>query len=587
MSTLPNDPAQLLASLMKGGTARPGGAAPGGPAQGTPGADPMAGFVAFTHQMAQIQQQFMKDMTDFWSGKGLAGAFMPGTFAADAKLEAGVKGEASAGKSAATAASDDKRFASEAWRSDPRFDLLRRTYLAYSDFLRGAVETVPLDDKTKAQVRFGMQQFVDAMSPSNFFATNPEAMQLAVETSGQSVLQGMNLFFEDLAKGRVSSTDEKAYEVGKNIATTPGAVIFQNEIMEVIQYAPLTQEVFERPLVMIPPCINKYYILDLQPENSLVRHGLAQGHRVFMVSWRNAGPEQGELTWDDYLQEGVMRAIDVALAVSGADKVNTLGFCIGGTLLASAIAVMRARDEDKVASLTLLTSMLDFSDTGEIGNLVTEQSVAARETAIGHGGLMKGKELAFTFSSLRANDLMWQYVVNSYLKGKAPPAFDMLYWNADSTNLPGPMFCWYVPTPISRTICAFRARRSSAGSRSTCRSSTSRRSSTHRARITSCRGGPLMPRPSCWAGTRPSSWARADTSQASSIRRPRRNAATGSTAPRVPMPIDGSSRRRKCREAGGRCGRAGWTSRPARRFRPRRRSAIASTSASLRRRGHT
>ena len=405
----------------------------------------MAGFVAFTHQMAQIQQQFMKDMTDLWSGKGLAGAFMPGASAADANLrEAGAKGEVSAGKSAATAASDDRRFASEAWRSDPRFDLLRRTYLAYSDFLRGAVETVPLDDKTKAQVRFGMQQFVDAMSPSNFFATNPEAMQLAVETNGQSVLHGMNLFFEDLAKGRVSSTDEKAYEVGKNIATTPGAVIFQNEIMEVIQYAPLTREVFERPLVMIPPCINKYYILDLQPENSLVRHGLAQGHRVFMVSWRNAGPEQGELTWDDYLQEGVMRAIDVALAVSGADKVNTLGFCIGGTLLASAIAVMRARDEDKVASMTLLTSMLDFSDTGEIGNLVTEQSVAARETAIGHGGLMKGKELAFTFSSLRANDLMWQYVVNSYLKGRAPPAFDMLYWNADSTNLPGPMFCWYV-----------------------------------------------------------------------------------------------------------------------------------------------
>ena len=426
MSTTPNDPAQLLANLMKGGQAMFGGAA-ANDASGGP-ADPMAGFVAFTHQMAQMQQQFMQDLTDFWSGK---------TFFSTA---AGA-GDAGGGKGAP---GDDRRFSAEAWRSDPRFDLLRRTYLAYADFLQGAVETVPLDDKTKAQVRYGMRQFVDAMSPSNFFATNPEAMQLAAETNGQSVLQGMNLFFEDLAKGRVSSTDEKAYEVGKNIATTPGAVIFQNELMEVIQYAPTTKEVHERPLVMIPPCINKFYILDLQPENSLVRHVVDSGHTVFMVSWRNVGPEQGSFTWDDYLQEGVMRAIDVAIEVSGADQVNTLGFCVGGTLLASAIALMRRREDDEVASMTLLTSMLDFSDTGEIGNLVTPQSVDAREAAIGNGGLMKGKELAFTFSSLRANDLMWQYVVNSYLKGKAPPAFDMLYWNADSTNLPGPMFCWYV-----------------------------------------------------------------------------------------------------------------------------------------------
>jgi len=289
-----------------------------------------------------------------------------------------------------------------------------------------------------------MRQLVDAMSPSNFFVTNPEAIQVAIETGGQSLVQGMNLFFEDLAKGRVSSTDEKSYEVGKDVATTPGAVIFENDLMQVIQYAPTTSTVRERPLLMIPPCINKFYILDLQPDNSLVRYVVAQGHTVFMVSWRNIGSEQGHLTWDHYLEQGVMQAIDVALGVSGAAKVNTLGFCIGGTLLASAVAVMRARNEDKVASMTLLTTMLDFADTGEIGALVTEQSVAAREAAIGGGGLMQGKELAFTFSSLRANDLIWQYVVNGYLKGKAPPAFDMLYWNADTTNLPGPMFCWYL-----------------------------------------------------------------------------------------------------------------------------------------------
>jgi polyhydroxyalkanoate synthase subunit PhaC len=428
MSTTSNDPAQLLASLLKGGqsifdnpAATNDAAADAAGSDATPSVDPVSVFIAFTQQMAQVQQQFVDQMTGFWTG---------------------TSGESAA---APTAAKDgDKRFTAEAWRNDPCFDLMRRTYLSYAEYLQGAVESVPMDDKTKAQMRYGMRQFIDAMSPSNFLVTNPEAMQVAIETGGQSLTQGMNLFFEDLAKGRVSSTDEKAYEVGKNIATTPGAVIFENELMQLIQYAPATDTVRERPVLMIPPCINKYYILDLQPDNSIVRYIVSQGHTVFMVSWRNIGPEQGHLTWDDYLEQGVMRAIDVARGVSGAEKVNTLGFCIGGTLLASAVAVMRGRNEDPVASITLLTTMLDFADTGEISTLVTEQSIAAREAAIGGGGLMQGKELAFAFSSLRANDLIWQYVVNSYLKGKAPPTFDLLYWNADSTNLPGPMFCWYV-----------------------------------------------------------------------------------------------------------------------------------------------
>jgi polyhydroxyalkanoate synthase len=428
MSTTSNDPAQLLASLLKGGqsifdnpAATNDAAADAAISDATPSVDPVSVFIAFTQQMAQVQQQFVDQMTGFWTG---------------------TSGESAA---APTAAKDgDKRFTAEAWRNDPCFDLMRRAYLSYAEYLQGTVESVPMDDKTKAQMRYGMRQFIDAMSPSNFLVTNPEAMQVAIETGGQSLTQGMNLFFEDLAKGRVSSTDEKAYEVGKNIATTPGAVIFENELMQLIQYAPATDTVRERPLLMIPPCINKYYILDLQPDNSIVRYIVSQGHTVFMVSWRNIGPEQGHLTWDDYLEQGVMRAIDVARGVSGAEKVNTLGFCIGGTLLASAVAVMRGRNEDPVASITLLTTMLDFADTGEISTLVTEQSIAAREAAIGGGGLMQGKELAFAFSSLRANDLIWQYVVNSYLKGKAPPTFDLLYWNADSTNLPGPMFCWYV-----------------------------------------------------------------------------------------------------------------------------------------------
>jgi polyhydroxyalkanoate synthase subunit PhaC len=426
MSTTSNDPAQLLASLLKGGQsifanpAATNDAAAAAGADATSPVDPVSAFIAFTQQMAQMQQQqFVDQMRGFWTG---------------------TSGEVAAAPTAAM--HGDKRFIAEAWRNEPCFDLMRRTYLSYAEYLQGAVESVPMDDKTKAQMRYGMRQFIDAMSPSNFLVTNPEAVQVAIESGGQSLTQGMNLFFEDLAKGRVSSTDEKAYEVGKNIATTPGAVIFENELMQLIQYAPATETVHERPLLMIPPCINKYYILDLQPDNSIVRYIVSQGHTVFMLSWRNVGPEQGNLRWDDYLEQGVIRAIDVALEVSGADKVNTLGFCIGGTLLASAAAVMRS--EDTVASMTLLTTMLDYADTGELGALVTEQSITAREAAIGGGGLMQGKELAFTFSSLRANDLVWQYVVNSYLKGNAPPAFDLLFWNADSTNLPGPMFCWYV-----------------------------------------------------------------------------------------------------------------------------------------------
>jgi polyhydroxyalkanoate synthase len=289
-----------------------------------------------------------------------------------------------------------------------------------------------------------MRQFVDAMSPSNFFVTNPEALDLAVKTGGASVAQGMTLFLEDLAKGRISNTDERAFEVGRTLAVTPGSVIFENELMQLIQYAPTTAQVFERPLVIIPPCINKFYVLDLQPENSFIRNAVAEGHTVFTVSWRNIRPELAHLTWDDYLQRGVMQALDVALEVTGADRANGLGFCIGGTLLASAAAVLAETDREPLASLTLLTTMLDFADPGEIGALLNEQAVAMREQAIGNGGVMRGRELEFAFASLRANDLMWQYVANSYLKGKAPPAFDMLYWNADATDLPGPMFCWYL-----------------------------------------------------------------------------------------------------------------------------------------------
>jgi polyhydroxyalkanoate synthase subunit PhaC len=388
-----------------------------------PGNDPAATLFAASKYFARQQQKYLEQSANFW----LSALGVP-------RRDEGEE----------PAAADDRRFATDAWRSDPRFETIKRVYLAYATFLQELASNAPLDKQAKSQLSFAVRQFADAISPSNFLASNPDAIETAVETGGQSLVEGMNLFFRDLACGRISMTDETAFEVGRNLAVTEGAVVFENELIQLIQYAPRTGKVHERPLLIVPPCINKYYILDLQPENSFVRHVLDEGHTVFLISWRSATREIDRLTWDDYLQRGVMRALDAALDVSGADKVNALGFCVGGTLLGSALAVQAANGIDKVASVTLLTTMLDFSDTGDIGTLVTEESVAAREAALGHRGLLQGKELGLVFSSLRANDLIWPYVVNNYLKGKTPPAFDLLYWNADGTNLPGPMFCWYL-----------------------------------------------------------------------------------------------------------------------------------------------
>ncbi|HSV48286.1 MAG TPA: class I poly(R)-hydroxyalkanoic acid synthase [Ramlibacter sp.] len=338
----------------------------------------------------------------------------------------------------------DRRFAADAWQQDPRFAPLAQGYLQFSTLMGNALAAAPLDERSKAQWGFALRQVVDAMSPANCLATNPEAMQTALDSGGASLVEGARLFLADMAQGRIAMSDDQAFEVGRNLATTPGSVVFENELMQLIQYTPSTPQVHQRPLLIVPPCINKFYILDLQPDNSLVAYAVAQGHTVFLVSWRNVGPEQGHLGWDDYLEQGVLQAVMVAQRISRAERINTLGFCIGGTLLASALAVAAARGEQPAASVTLLTAMLDFSDTGELGLMVDEAMVASREASIGAGGLLRGRELAQVFAALRANDLIWPYVVNGYLKGKAPPAFDLLFWNGDDTNLPGPMYCWYL-----------------------------------------------------------------------------------------------------------------------------------------------
>lgn len=339
----------------------------------------------------------------------------------------------------------DRRFEHPAWTESPIFDYVRQAYLLNAQYLKKMADTFPAPDAlAKNRLQFATRQFVDALAPSNFAATNPEFIQKALETNGESIKIGLQNLLGDLDKGRISMTDDAAFEVGRNLAITPGAVVYENELFQLLQYAPLTDSVAQRPFLIVPPCINKFYILDLQPENSYVRYAVEQGNTVFLVSWRNPKAELGHLSWDDYLEQGPLTAIRVVREICGVDRINALGFCVGGTILAAALAVAKARGEDPVASLTLLTTLLDFTDTGEIGLFVDEQSVAAREATIGKGGLLSAKELSATFSALRANDLIWQYVVGNYLKGNKPAAFDLLYWNSDSTNLPGPFAAWYL-----------------------------------------------------------------------------------------------------------------------------------------------
>ena len=343
-----------------------------------------------------------------------------------------------------TPALADKRFASAEWTATPFAAFTAASYLLNGEFLMALSDAVEAGPRERQKIRFTVQQMVDAMSPANFLATNPEAQAQLIETKGESLTKGLKHMLEDLAKGRISQTDESAFEVGKNVGTTAGQVVYENELFQLIQYSPTTPTVRAVPLLMIPPCINKFYILDLQPENSVVRYVVEQGNTVFMVSWRNPDQSMANLAWDDYIERGAIEAIKVTREITGQDKVHVFGFCVGGTIAATALAVLAARDQQPAASLSLLTTLLDFSDTGVVEVFVDENQVAQREAKLAKGGIMPGRDLATTFSALRPNDLVWNYVQQNYLKGKVPPAFDLLYWNADSTNLPGPMFCWYL-----------------------------------------------------------------------------------------------------------------------------------------------
>lgn len=338
----------------------------------------------------------------------------------------------------------DRRFAADQWRQNPFFSFLMQNYLVNGALLRDMVESADLPEEDKKILRFTVGQYVDAMSPSNFPGTNPEVVEEAIKTGGESLIDGMKNMAEDMKSGAVKNTDLSAFVVGDNLAATPGKIVLQTPLMQLIEYAPQTPAVRARPLLIVPPCINKYYILDLTDKKSLVAHLLREGHRVFLISWVNAGDDVATAGWDDYLRDGVMAAIQAVTAITRQEKINTLGFCVGGTLLASALAALAANDEHPAQSLTLLATMLDFSDTGEIGLFIDEDSVAERERRFADGGLLDGRELARGFAVLRPNDLIWPYVVDNYYKGKNPPPFDLLFWNADSTNLPGRMFAEYL-----------------------------------------------------------------------------------------------------------------------------------------------
>jgi len=344
----------------------------------------------------------------------------------------------------ATASGADKRFAAKAWGDNPLAALSAAAYQLNARLLLQMADAVQADAKTRARIRFAVEQWVAASAPSNFLALNAEAQQKAIETKGESLAKGMHNLLHDLQQGHVSMTDESQFEVGRNVATTEGAVVFENELFQLIEYKPLTAKVYERPLLLIPPCINKYYILDLQPDNSLIRYAVAQGHRTFVVSWRNPDESLAHKTWDDYIEDAAIQAIHVVQAISGAQTINALGFCVGGTILGTALAVLAARGEKPAHSATFLTTFLDFTETGIMDVFIDEGMVRYREQEMGQGGLMKGRDLSSTFSFLRPNDLVWNYVVGNYLKGETPPPFDLLYWNSDATNLPGPFYAWYL-----------------------------------------------------------------------------------------------------------------------------------------------
>ena len=346
-------------------------------------------------------------------------------------------------------AKGDKRFNDPAWKDEVVFDYLKQSYLLTARWLQGTVKEVEgVDEKTAKKVDFYTRQFIDAVSPSNFALTNPQVVKATVESKGENLLKGLQNLLGDLERGKgklaIRQTDMDAFKVGKNVATSPGKVVFQNELIQLIQYAPATAEVYTVPLLIVPPWINKFYILDLKPENSFIKWATEQGYTVFVISWVNPDERLSKLVFEDYMRLGPLVALDAIEQATGQRQVSAIGYCIGGTLMAATLSYMAARGDDRIAACTFFTAQVDFSEPGELGVFIDEDQLAGIEEMMSKKGYLEGSEMATTFNLLRANDLIWSFVVNNYLMGKDPFPFDLLYWNADATRMPAAMHSYYL-----------------------------------------------------------------------------------------------------------------------------------------------
>ncbi len=347
------------------------------------------------------------------------------------------------------ASSTDRRFKDDAWKESEVFDFIKQSYLLSARFVQDVVKQADgLDAKTAQKVDFYSRQFVDAMSPSNFLLTNPEVLRKTAETGGENLLKGLSNLLSDLEQGkgklRIKMTDMDAFKLGENIGVSPGKVVYQNSLMQLVQYNPTTEKVLKRPLLIGPPWINKFYILDLRPRNSLVRWAVSQGHTVFVISWVNPDAKLAEKSFEDYMKEGYLASLDAIEKATGEREINAIGYCLGGTLLASTLAYMAAKKDDRIKSATFFVTMMDFHEAGELGVFIDEEQLKALEEKMNKRGYLEGSEMATTFNMLRANDLIWSFVVNNYLLGNDPFPFDLLYWNADSTRMPAKMHSFYL-----------------------------------------------------------------------------------------------------------------------------------------------
>ncbi len=343
----------------------------------------------------------------------------------------------------------DRRFKDAAWSDGTLFDFIKQSYLLTARWLQSTVKEVDgLDDRTARKVDFYTRQFVDAMAPSNFLLTNPEVLRTTIETGGENLVTGLKHVLEDLERGKgrlmIKMTDMDAFKIGENIAVTPGKVVYQNGLMQLLQYAPTTATVKRRPLLIMPPWINKYYILDLRPRNSFIKWAVDQGHTVFVVSWVNPDEHLARKGFDDYMLEGPLAALDAMEAATGEREANVIGYCLGGTLLAATLAYMAEKGDDRIASATYFVALTDFAEPGELSVFIDEDQLHALEERMRAQGFLAGSDMATTFNMLRANDLIWSFVVNNYLLGKEPFPFDLLYWNSDSTRMPAAMHSFYL-----------------------------------------------------------------------------------------------------------------------------------------------